>query len=372
MKLTYFSVIITIIYGNLLILIFYFLRKKMISIGMCNIGMVLTFYIFCAVRLAIPLEFSWTKSINGGLLFNVLYSFLTHEICSKYCSVNVSQILIFIWLIGAIWNLMHLVYQYLFLFFHYNSLKDYDIYKDENGKLIKIIKTDEISTACLIGVFKHIILLPNRDYTQTQLKYILIHELSHIKNHDMLIKCLINVVGGVYWWNPIIRLLKKDLFQSIEIRCDYRVCSTINKQEYVDYMTVLLYEYKNAIAYETKNSAQPVYFVSTSQAPIEERFLLINDIDVGKWAKCQVLVLIIMLTSLLFSYSIVIQSKFDIPKQDISYVNSFDENNSYILKHNNGTYSLICPFEEYTIDNTEAIFYLNNNFELRIEEQNEK
>jgi len=69
---------------------------------------------------------------------------------------------------------------------------------------------------------------------------------------------------------------------------------------------------------------------------------------VSMWKK--MVVVGCMLIILIMSYSVVLQSSFDPVHEEEEGVYYFDTKNSYVLMHRDGTYSLITPFEETTIE----------------------
>jgi len=88
-----------------------------------------------------------------------------------------------------------------------------------------------------IGIFKKRILLPRQDYTEQELHYILLHEQTHFRHHDQLIKMLMQILCCIFWWNPLVYLLQKAISQMLEVRCDREVTESADREEY---MAVLL------------------------------------------------------------------------------------------------------------------------------------
>ena len=91
------------------------------------------------------------------------------------------------------------------------------------------------STPMLIGFFKPTIILPAREYTETQLHGILLHELTHMRRHDIFIKWMTLLACGVHWFNPIVWLAKGGINRDCELSCDEAVIlnmDTSGKQSY--------------------------------------------------------------------------------------------------------------------------------------------
>ena len=63
MDITFFSVWMTVLWSSILILIFYVLRTKYQLIDIYSVSGVIVLYLFCMIRMVIPVEFSWTKGV---------------------------------------------------------------------------------------------------------------------------------------------------------------------------------------------------------------------------------------------------------------------------------------------------------------------
>lgn len=85
------------------------------------------------------------------------------------------------------------------------------------------------------------ILLPQEmTFSENQLRYIFRHELVHVRHHDVLIKLLVNLLAAIYWWNPLIRTLRKELDIILEIHVDARVLTGGDKNARSDYVDTLV------------------------------------------------------------------------------------------------------------------------------------
>lgn len=89
-----------------------------------------------------------------------------------------------------------------------------------------------------IGFFKPYIILPSQILKQLsidEIKYIMLHELNHYKNKDILVNYVMCVFQIVYWFNPLIYLAFKEMRLDREIVCDHSVLRMIDKDSYIDY-----------------------------------------------------------------------------------------------------------------------------------------
>jgi beta-lactamase regulating signal transducer with metallopeptidase domain len=67
----------------------------------------------------------------------------------------------------------------------------------------------------------HIYLPGGVDFTDDELRVILRHEWKHLHNKDHLVNLIMEFVSFIFWWNPLVALLKKNITYSQELTCDY-------------------------------------------------------------------------------------------------------------------------------------------------------
>lgn len=110
-------------------------------------------------------------------------------------------------------------------------------------KKIKLIETNIIKSPCVYGFIKPKILVPKSILNckeRINFKYIFLHELLHIKRHDILINHIIFYLNTIHWFNPIIRYSLNKMKDDMEIICDSEVLSILNKNEKISYGNLLL------------------------------------------------------------------------------------------------------------------------------------
>ena len=126
----------------------------------------------------------------------------------------------------------------------------------DTKKNISIIISEEINTPCLIGVVKPIIILPRfiNDFTDSQIKYILLHEITHYKRKDIILNYILLTIQAFHWFNPIIWYSFKIIRQDIERAVDEKVLSTINEEEYKEYGNTIISIAESLKAYQLNPS----------------------------------------------------------------------------------------------------------------------
>lgn len=75
---------------------------------------------------------------------------------------------------------------------------------------------------------------------ETQLRHILLHELSHVKQNDLWINLTRHLLMCIYFFNPIIILGLKRMAVDGEVACDEMVLNTLSKEKQIDYGYTLI------------------------------------------------------------------------------------------------------------------------------------
>lgn len=84
-----------------------------------------------------------------------------------------------------------------------------------------VLISESVETPCLYGIVRPYILIPEgMPLTREELYYVLHHEVTHHKYHDLLTKRVVRIMFIVYWWNPACRMLRKQVELLLEMRID--------------------------------------------------------------------------------------------------------------------------------------------------------
>ena len=84
------------------------------------------------------------------------------------------------------------------------------------------------------------ILLPDREYTDSQLTLILRHEMVHIQREDIWLKFLITFLTALCWWNPLMWITAKHAARDVELGCDESVLLGENNAARREYAELIL------------------------------------------------------------------------------------------------------------------------------------
>lgn len=104
-------------------------------------------------------------------------------------------------------------------------------------KSLQIYKNSIVETPILIGFFRPAVILPDQKYEDMKLRNILMHEITHMKRYDIVVKWLLIWVGAVHWFNPLVYFVRREMNIACELACDESVIKRFDiseKQQYGD------------------------------------------------------------------------------------------------------------------------------------------
>lgn len=102
-----------------------------------------------------------------------------------------------------------------------------------------IYYSDQIETAFVMGAFKPRIYLPE-GLSPKEIDCILLHEQTHIKRFDHIIKIIAFAVLCLHWFNPLVWLAFFASTKDMEMSCDESVIKTLGSSYKKDYSASLL------------------------------------------------------------------------------------------------------------------------------------
>ena len=140
-------------------------------------------------------------------------------------SSAIGYLLFTLWILGIIIMIILAIRSALFLHSLKKSaspLEDQDVQKlyrrclnDTNiTKSIPVYSAAYLKSPVIAGFWKPCIFLPVHlisDKNETDIRYMLLHELQHYKHKDGFINYLINLAGMIYWFNPFVWYALKEM-----------------------------------------------------------------------------------------------------------------------------------------------------------------
>jgi beta-lactamase regulating signal transducer with metallopeptidase domain len=104
------------------------------------------------------------------------------------------------------------------------------------------VVTGSIRTPAVFGLFRPVLLMPVgyiRNLSRKDTEYLLLHELAHVKRGDLVTHSLYMCLQLVYWYNPLLWLVRRRLRHLRELCCDATVADLLRDRT-VEYRRTLL------------------------------------------------------------------------------------------------------------------------------------
>lgn len=141
---------------------------------------------------------------------------------------------------------------------YHRCLKEIRIHRN-----IPVYSTAFLKSPIIVGLLKPRIYLPIHlisDYTlsrsansegiritgypngcnETDMRYMLLHELQHYKHKDAVGSFLMNLAVVIYWFNPLVWYALKEMRNDREVACDTSVLKMLEEDDYEDYGNTLI------------------------------------------------------------------------------------------------------------------------------------
>ncbi len=149
-----------------------------------------------------------------------------------------------------------------------------DAMRDMNlPRKVVLMSSSVITTPMLTGLFKSVLILPEIEMTNAELRMVFRHELTHLKRRDIYIKLLTLIANAVHWFNPAAYRLRRALDTFCELSCDERVVSDMNPEERRFYGETIL----NVLCRVTKRREGLFAAFAATRRGFEKRLLRIMD-----------------------------------------------------------------------------------------------
>lgn len=111
------------------------------------------------------------------------------------------------------------------------------------NKSIQLLSTVDIQSPITVGWLKPAVMLPQsieQQLAPATLKFVLLHELGHIKRQDIFLNWLACLINIVHWFNPAVWFACKRMRMDMEIACDALVLNHLDKSQRKNYGATLI------------------------------------------------------------------------------------------------------------------------------------
>ncbi len=385
MDVSLYSFLMAVVCSSIFIVVLVRFRNKVDFMYSFGTASMMILFLGFTVRLVFPFEFPFAIEIQ---FFDGLYSFLYSVLeTNLFFGISVLDVLIIIWVsvsLPLLVRLLRIYFSYIRNALMYENMATPEMYdclkkvKLELGiKRVNLICIEDDIGPMSIG-FKNIIILPYREYSNVDLYYILKHECTHLKNKDSYVKAMVEIFIAIFWWNPVVYMLRNNLGDILEIKCDLAIVGREDDNVKHAYLTAI----KNAVAASSGESKHKklsrlitTEFSAQSEAETKEniiidRFKIVINYkhDKKKRRAYYTKFVIVVLFVLAVSYTFILQPAYSVPEDEIVEDGKGYEitpDNTYILETNDGKFILVSDNgveNEIDIDFKEMLIL--NGFEL--------
>ena len=108
---------------------------------------------------------------------------------------------------------------------------------------IPVYSTAFLKSPIIVGFLKPCIYLPIHlisDYHESEMRYMLLHELQHYRHKDAIANYLMNFAGVLYWFNPFVWFALREMRNDREVACDTSVLKMLEEDDYENYGNTLI------------------------------------------------------------------------------------------------------------------------------------
>ncbi|MCL2386634.1 MAG: M56 family metallopeptidase [Defluviitaleaceae bacterium] len=188
--------------------------------------------ILSVLRMFLAIELPNTTTIFSETIYPAIIDLVRFEILPYRVigfPINVANVLIFVWGAVAVYLIAKYLYEYIGKF---GSIMNW-FERCERDKYAESLLAEEIGfdkhfhvyrngsfSMAVATAIKPYIILPKVDFPPDELRAILLHEWKHIQDKDYLTEFIANIICFVFWWNPLVYVLRRNLCFMHELKCD--------------------------------------------------------------------------------------------------------------------------------------------------------
>jgi beta-lactamase regulating signal transducer with metallopeptidase domain len=336
----YGSVFTCCFFGSLMMLYLYlFCRSKHFVLK--NGTLVIYIGIFTVViRMLLPWNFIFASNIPSTKILPFLFDFFDLHIGN----FKILTILIIVLTIGSSFHLVlyfYKLFSFKKLLYQLKPIEDArilgifsTILNDfQCSKHISISKVSGLSSPAITGLFHPVILLPEKEYPDQELQFILMHELNHYLHYDLWKSFFCELLVCIYWWNPLAYLMRYQMKETAEYQNDISLTQNMDELEKTNYMLSLL---KVSSQTHTFHILPTLHYRGGSSSSLKKRCDLIDmQTNIHKNLFSQFLHIGIILLLFIFSVCFIFQPKFPAPTHDEDGSIVFDKptrKNTFLIK----------------------------------------
>ncbi len=315
MDISISTIVTTSITGSLLLLFVCIVMGSGKVISKIGPGFAVLIWLMASVRMLFPIEWGYTHSFYFEKVFTTIREFFICEIFKGEQSIAVWQICLAAWILVTVFLGFYKIKDYkrsmrLFRVLPeiprkcLNAVWEEDFIKQyPEIQELKFVKFNHTVSPFLAGLRQPVIVMPDRKFTDQELRCVVGHEVLHYRNHDIFWKIFTEALCTIFWWNPVFLFMKKRLFHMIEIKNDRKLTEAMTVKEKSEYLDCLLGIVKDSCGNSFTGTAG---FSKTDKKILRQRVELI--VSPGKINRgCQIVTGIVVAVLLFLSTAVVFE-----------------------------------------------------------------
>lgn len=277
------AVLMAVLSSNLFLAVISFFLRFVHTVKDSKFRILYIFPAVILVRCLLPFEFFFSKTIVfPDRISGFFQIFLKPLFQIGDVSINGSMLILAVWFLGSvikgvkIFRSAYIGIKYVKRYTSdvtdeepYKSLMDRICGEWERPNRFRVYKVDALSFPALQGIFKPYLLLPAElKLIEKDLYYILKYHAAHYFQYSLWIKFFMNLMEILFWWNPILYIIRRQVWFLLDIQADENVAKGEKKTvcNYIDSrMRVLRFASKDDHA---------AGMLKTYVKELESRFLL--------------------------------------------------------------------------------------------------
>ncbi|MGM0216470.1 M56 family metallopeptidase [Enterococcus sp. AZ109] len=329
------SLIIALVTSSILALIAMMLVKLISYNKIISSKYLMTICLVFMIRLILPFEFFFTRTLPSYRILPVLRNFLEEKYCILgYLYLRPLELLSILWIIGS----LYFGYKFIVRLKKVSGIKKLaDSRRNLFSTANQVVFINKPVSPCVVGLFKPTIILPNLPLSESEIELILRHEFLHISSLDLFIKYLYEIISIVYWWNPLVHLFRKHLDLIIELKVDDQVIEQLSTERKFEYLQALINLGKFIDTNPNDTEGLVTSFSGTSHS-----YLLLRSRNILHTTKKKPKILSMVFVGL-FCFvlsSSVIFEPYSVPKDVERTTMRITPDNSYLINIGDGQYEL--------------------------------
>jgi len=197
---------------------------------------------------AVPAILPGNEAIMSWITITPAYSI------RQVWSLPIDKTLLFLWLAGAIVLGCYILAKNIRFWAMIKGKavvtdkRTIDLLEECKGRLnirrsADVIITEKVKSPALFGYFRPRLLLPEgilEHFSNEELAYVFMHEMGHLKRHDIAVSCLVTLFQVIHWFNPLVWFAFYQMRIDQEAACDASVLSRLRHHQSVEYANAIV------------------------------------------------------------------------------------------------------------------------------------